>query len=168
VRGGGAARGWAAASGRAATADASYSGSPATIPAAMLDGDPATGWSNYYDKAQTANLPAVSFSNASDWVSVSWSAPQSFDSVQASFTIAAALAQPAAITVSYWDGSKYVPVRNLTISRATASDQPTTLTFDPVRSTQVRLDMTSAAPGTATGFLQIVELQVLSGGTAVS
>ena len=157
-----------AASGSAATADASYSGSPATIPAAMLDGDPATGWSNYYDKAQTANLPAVSVSNASDWVSVSWPAPQSFDSVQASFTIAAALAQPAAITVSYWDGSKYVPVRNLTISRATASDQPTTLTFDPVRSTQVRLDMTSAAPGTATGFLQIVELQVLSGGTAVS
>ena len=157
-----------AASGSAATADASYSGSPATIPAAMLDGDPATGWSNYYDKAQTANLPAVSVSNASDWVSVSWPAPQSFDSVQASFTIAAALAQPAAITVSYWDGSKYVPVRNLTISRATASNQPTTLTFTPVRSTQVRLDMTSAAPGTAAGFLQIVELQVLSGGTAVS
>ena len=139
---------------------------PTTIPAAMLDGDPSTGWSNYYDKAKTANLLAVSVSNASDWVSVSWPSPQSFDSVQASFTIAAALAQPAAITVSYWDGSKYVPVRNLTISRATASNQPTTLTFAPVRSSQVRLDMTSAAPGTAAGFLQIVELQVLSGGTA--
>ena len=157
-----------AAGGSAATADASYSGSPATIPAAMLDGDPSTGWSNYYDKAKTANLLAVSVSNASDWVSVSWPSPQSFDSVQASFTISPALAQPAAITVSYWDGSKYVPVRNLAISRATASDQPTTLTFAPVRSTQVRLDMTSAAPGTAAGFLQIVELQVLSGGTAVT
>ena len=162
------AAGGAGASGTGATADASYSGSPATIPAAMLDGDPSTGWSNFYNKAKTANLPAVSVSNASDWVSVSWPSPQSFDSVQASFTIAAALAQPDAITVSYWDGSKYVPVRNLTISRATASNQPTTLTFAPVRSSQVRLDMTSAAPGTAAGFLQIVELQVLSGGTAVT
>ena len=158
----------AGASSTGATADASYSGSPATIPAAMLDGDPSTGWSNYYDKAKTANLLAVSVSNASDWVSVSWPSPQSFDSVQASFTISTALAQPAAITVSYWDGSKYVPVRNLTISRATASNQPTTLTFAPVRSSQVRVDMTSAAPGTAAGFLQIVEAQVLSGGTAVT
>jgi beta-galactosidase len=163
-----AASGRAAADGGAATADASYSGSPTTIPAAMLDGDPSTGWSNYYDKAKTANLLAVSVSNASDWVSVSWPSPQSFDSVQASFTISTALAQPAAITVSYWNGSKYVPVRNLTVSRATASNQPTTLTFAPVRSDQVRLDMASAAPGTATGFLQIVELAVLSGGTALS
>jgi hypothetical protein len=37
-----------------------------------------------------------------------------------------------------------------------------------VRSSQLRVDMTSAAPGTAAGFLQIVELQVLSGGTAVT
>jgi beta-galactosidase len=165
---GAAASGSTAASGSAAAADASYSGSPTTIPAAMLDGDPSTGWSNYYDKAKTANLLAVSVSDASDWVSVSWPSPQSFDSVQASFTISTALAQPAAITVSYWNGSRYVPVRNLTVSRAAASNQPTTLTFAPVRSSQVRLDMTSAAPGTAAGFLQIVELQVLSGGTAVT
>jgi beta-galactosidase len=158
----------ASAGGSAAAADASYSGSPTTIPAAMLDGDPSTGWSNFYDKAKTANLPAVSVSDAGDWVSVSWPSPQSFDSVQASFTISTALAQPAAITVSHWNGSKYVPVRNLTVSRATASNQPTTLTFAPVRSSQVRLDMTSAAPGTAAGFLQIVELQVLSGGTALT
>jgi beta-galactosidase len=150
-----------------ATADASYSGSPATIPAAMLDGDPGTGWSNYYDKAATANLRAVSVSNPADWVSVSWPSPQSFDSVQASFTVSATLAQPAAITVSYWDGTRFAPVRNLAITRATASGQPTTLTFDAVRSSQVRLDMTSAAPGTGAGFLQIVTLTVLSGGTAV-
>jgi beta-galactosidase len=158
----------ASAASAAAAADASYSGSPATVPAAMLDGDPSTGWSNYYNKAATANLRAVSVSNPGDWVSVSWPSPQSFDSVQASFTISAALAQPASITVSYWDGVTFVPVRNLTISRATASDQPTTLTFGPVRSSRVRLDMTSAAPGTGAGFLQIVTLQVLSGGTAVT
>jgi beta-galactosidase len=157
-----------AAGGSGATADASYSGSPATVPAAMLDGDPGTGWSNYYNKSGTANLRAVSVSNAGDWVSVSWPSPQSFDSVQASFTISATLAQPASITVSYWDGTRFRPVRNLKISQATASDQPTTLTFDPVRSSRVRLDMTSAAPGTGAGFLQIVTLQVLSGGTAVT
>ena len=61
-----------------------------------------------------------------------------------------------------------MPAANLKVSRATASDQPTTLTFDPVRSSRVRLDMTSAAPGTGAGFLQIVELRVLSGGTAVT
>jgi beta-galactosidase len=134
----------------------------------MLDGDPSTGWSNYYNKAATANLRAVSVSNAGDWVSVAWPSPQSFDSVQASFTISATLAQPASITVSYWNGAKFVPVRNLKISRATASDQPTTLSFDPVHSGRVRLDMTSAAPGTGAGFLQIVTLEVLSGSTVVT
>ena len=37
----------------------------------------------------------------------------------------------------------------------------------PVHSTQVRLDMTSPAPGTAAGFLQIVELHVLSNGVNI-
>ena len=126
------------------------------------------GWSNYYDKAKTANLLAVSVSNLADWVSVTWPSARAFDSVQASFTISATLAQPASVTVSYWDGTGFVPAANLQVSRATASDQPTTLTFDPVRSSRVRLDMTSAAPGTGAGFLQIVELRVLSGGTAVT
>ncbi len=157
-----------AAAGPGATADASYSGSPATVPAAMLDGDPGTGWSNYYDKAKTANLLAVSVSNPADWVSVTWPSAQAFDSVQASFTISATLAQPASVTVSYWDWSGFVPAANQKVSRATASDQPTTITFDPVRRSRVRLDMTSAAPGTGAGFLQIVELRVLSGGTAVT
>jgi beta-galactosidase len=151
-----------------ATADASYSGSPTTLPAAMLDGNMSTGWSNYYVKSATANLHAVSASNASDWVSVSWPEPQSFGSVVAYFTTSATLAQPAAMTVSYWDGRRFVPVKNLKITRATASNQPTTLTFDPVRSTRVRLDMTSPTPGTAAGFLQIVELQVLSNGSNIA
>jgi len=75
-----------------------------------------------------------------------------------------ALALPATIAVSYWNGREFVPVRNLTIDWATASNQPTTLTFDPVRSSQLRLDMTSAAPGTGGGFLMIAELQVRSNG----
>ena len=57
--------------------------------------------------------------------------------------------------------------RNSATTAPTASNQPTTLTFDPVHSAQVRLDMTSPAPGTAAGFLQIVELHVLSSGVAI-
>jgi beta-galactosidase len=59
-------------------------------------------------------------------------------------------------------------VKNPAISWATASNQPTTLTFGPVRSSQVRLDMTSSAPGTAAGFLQIAELHVLSNGVNIA
>jgi beta-galactosidase len=134
----------------------------------MLDGNLATGWSNFYDKAATANLHAVSVSRRADWVSVSWPGPQAFGSVQASFTTSATLALPASLTVSYWNGRRFVPVKNLTIDWAAASNQPTILTFDPVRASQVRLEMTSPAPGTAAGFLQIVELQVLSQGVNIA
>ncbi len=156
-----------AGSGRAPAADASYSGAPGTVPAAMLDGDLSTGWSNYYDKAQTANLRAVSVSNPADWVALAWPQPQSIDSAVAYFTTGGPLALPATIAVSYWDGREFTPVRNLAIDWATGSNQPTTLTFDPVRSSQLRLDMTSAAPGTGGGFLMIAELQARSGGVKI-
>jgi hypothetical protein len=42
--------------------------------------------------------------------------------------------------------------RNLTITWASASGQPSTLSFDPVDTTGIRLTMTSPAPGTASGF----------------
>ncbi|HEY7432486.1 MAG TPA: glycoside hydrolase family 2 TIM barrel-domain containing protein [Streptosporangiaceae bacterium] len=158
----------AADAGAQATADASYSGAPATIPAAMLDGDPDTGWSNFYNKSGTANLHAVSVSNPADWVSLSWPQPQSFDSLAVSFTTSSALSLPAAATISYWDGHRFVPVRDLTIDWATASNQPSVFTFRAVRSSQVRLDMTSPSPGTPAGFLRIAELQVRSDGQAIT
>ncbi len=52
--------------------DASYSGRPDTLPAAMLDGDAATGWSNAFAKSATALLPAFSGARGEDWVSVDW------------------------------------------------------------------------------------------------
>ena len=156
----GAAAGAAAATASTPAADASYSGAPNTLPAAMLDGDPSTGWSNFYFKSATANLNAVSVSRASDWVSVAWPNPQTFGTVTAYFTLSASLTLPASISVSYCNGRAFVPVRNLKINWATASNQPTTLTFDPVRASQVRLDMTSPSPGTSAGFLRIAELQV--------
>ena len=146
------------------TADASYSGAPDTVPAAMLDGDTASGgWSNYYDKDATALLPSFSSAHPSDWISVSWPGAQTFGTVKAYFTIGSGRARPAAIDVTYRKGDRYAPVRNLKIDWGAGSNQPTTITFDPLRTTSVKLDMTSPAPGTATGFLQIAEVQVAGG-----
>ena len=140
-------------------ADASYSGAPASIPSAMLDGSMDTGWSNYYNKSATANLPAVSVCNPADWVSLSWPEPQRLSGLTAYFTTGGPLARPAALAVSYWNGRGYVPAGNLKITWATGSNQPTAITFDPVSTRQLRVDMTSAAPGTSTGFIRIAELQ---------
>ncbi len=60
-------------------ADASYSGRPDTLPAAMLDGDPATGWSNGFLKAATALLPAFDGARSEDWVSVDFGRARTFD-----------------------------------------------------------------------------------------
>jgi beta-galactosidase len=139
-------------------ADASYSGAPDTLPSAMLDGNLSTGWSNYYDVPKTANLLAVSSSNPSDWVSLTWPSPRQIDKLTAYFTTGGALALPASATVTYWEGGRLVPVRNLNISWASASNEPTTFSFDPVTTTSLRLTMTSQAPNTAAGFLAIAEL----------
>jgi beta-galactosidase len=138
--------------------DASYSGRPSTVPAMMLDGNLATGWSNFYDKAATALLPAFSLAHAREWVSRSWPDAQQLGQVTASFTLDPSRALPASIVVSYWDGTRYVPVANPHIDWATASNQPTTITFDPVTTTRIKLDMTSPFPNASNGFLQIAEL----------
>jgi beta-galactosidase len=90
---------------------------------------------------------------------VSWPSPRSLDAVKAYFTIDAARNLPAAINVTYWNGSAFVSVRNPHIAWATASNRPTAITFDRVNTTQVKVDMTSRAPGTATGFFKITELR---------
>jgi beta-galactosidase len=139
-------------------ADGSYSGDPGTIPAMMLDGDATTGWSNYYDKSGTANVLAVSSSNASDWVSLTWTSPQRLGTVSATFITGGPLTLPASMALSYWNGRDFVPVSGLKIAWAPASGQPTTLTFDQVTTTAIQLEMTSPTPGTAAGFLRIAEL----------
>jgi beta-galactosidase len=68
---------------------------------------------------------------------------------------------PAELKVSYWDGTRYTPVKNLGVSYAGASNEASTILFDPVATTSLRLDMTSKAPWTNTGFLQISELEVV-------
>ncbi|MEH0548699.1 glycoside hydrolase family 2 TIM barrel-domain containing protein [Streptomyces sp. B21-105] len=135
--------------------DASYSGRPDTLPAAMLDGDPATGWSNAFVKAATALLPAFSGARPKDWVSVDYGRVRDFDRVEVSFTVDAAHSLPASVTAEVWDGRRYVPVTGAAVDWATASNTPTALTFDPVRGSKLRLHLTSGAPGTARGALRI-------------
>ncbi|AOR30305.1 beta-galactosidase [Streptomyces fodineus] len=141
-------------------ADAGYSGRPDSLPAAMLDGDPATGWSNAFAKSATALLPAFSGARAKDWVSVDFGRGRTFDRVEASFTVDATHALPAQAEVAVWDGHAYVPVTGAQVDWATASDSPTVITFDAVRGSRLRLTLTSAHPGEARGAVRISRLDV--------
>ncbi|MFF3656806.1 glycoside hydrolase family 2 TIM barrel-domain containing protein [Streptomyces olivochromogenes] len=141
-------------------ADASYSGRPDTLPAAMLDGDAATGWSNAFYKSATALLPAFSGARPEDWVSVAWARPRAVDRVEVSFTVDASHALPASVEVAVWDGRRYVPVKGTAVDWATASDAPTVITFDGVRGSRLRLLMASGHPGAVEGGLRISRLEV--------
>ncbi|MGW5664797.1 glycoside hydrolase family 2 TIM barrel-domain containing protein [Streptomyces sp. NPDC003758] len=144
-------------------ADASYSGRPDTLPAAMLDGDPATGWSNAFYKSATALLPAFNGARPKDWVSVDFGRRRTMGRVEVSFTVDATHALPASVEVSVWDGERYVPVTGAVVDRATASDAPTVITFDAVSGSRLRLAMTSARPGAADGAVRISRLEVPAG-----
>jgi beta-galactosidase len=134
-----------------AVADASYSGAPATVPQAMLDGNPGTAWSNFYVKSATALLPPFSLAHAAEWVSVKWPAARTVSRVTASFVADATHQPPAALAVSYWNGQGFVAVAH---PRTVGG----TVQFDPVSTTAIRLDMTSRAPNTDHGFLAISSL----------
>ncbi|GHH72169.1 beta-galactosidase [Streptomyces sulfonofaciens] len=144
-------------------ADAGFSGAPDTLPAAMLDGDPATGWSNAWTAAATALLPEISKAHPTAWVSLSWPERREAGAVEAVFTADGTHARPRSITVSHFNGKEYVPVDHPVITWATASEQPTTITFEPVSTTALRLDMTSAHPHETDGFLRVVSLRALPG-----
>lgn len=70
-------------------------------------------------------------------------------------------ARPAAVGVSYWDGRAFVPVRNLTVDWAGMSNAPTAITFDPVTTTEIRLELTSALPNQPNGHIQVAELEII-------
>ena len=161
------------------TADASFSGgvfadggsdfgTSTTVPAAMLDGNTASGgWSNRYSKAATQTLPQVTNSHPEDWVSVAWPDAQQFKQLNVYFTQDANDQLPATVRVTYWNGLSWVPVSGQQVTFASRSDQPSTIAFDPIATTEVRLDMTSRTPNDpVTGNLMISEIEIP--GTEVS
>ncbi|HEY8984918.1 MAG TPA: glycoside hydrolase family 2 TIM barrel-domain containing protein [Streptomyces sp.] len=139
-------------------ADASYSGRPDTLPGAMLDGDPATGWSNGFLKAATALLPAFSGARAKDWVAVDYGRVRDFDRVAVSFTVDAGHSLPSRIEVAVWDGRAYTAASGVAVDWATASDAPSVVTFGALRGSRVRLTFTSAYPGRAQGAVRVSRL----------
>lgn len=141
-------------------ADASYSGRPDTLPAAMLDGDPATGWSNGFSKAATALLPAFDGARPEDWVLVDFGRTRPFDRVEVAFTVDATHTLPASVVAEVWDGRRYVPVEGAAVEWATASDAATVITFDAARGSRVRLNLVSAHPGETRGAVRISRLEV--------
>jgi beta-galactosidase len=144
-------------------ADASYSGRPDTLPAALIDGDAATGWSNAFSKSATALLPAFNGARPEDWVSITWARARTVDRVEVSFTVDATHTLPASVEVAVWDGERYVPVQGAVVDWATASDAPTVITFEAARGSRLRLLMTSGHPGAADGGLRISRLEVPAG-----
>ncbi|MFJ9038373.1 sugar-binding domain-containing protein [Streptomyces sp. NPDC102406] len=141
-------------------ADAGYSGAANTLPAAMLDGNPATQWSNAFQKAATALLPAFDGARPRDWVSVAWEEERTIGRLELSFTVDARHSLPKAVTVSAWDGERHVPVPDADIDWAAVSGEPTVVTFDAVRTRRLRIDLVSARPGTPQGAFGISALDV--------
>ncbi|MEU9592800.1 glycoside hydrolase family 2 TIM barrel-domain containing protein [Streptomyces sp. NPDC048193] len=140
-------------------ADASYSGRPDTLPAAMLDGDPATGWSNGFLKAATALLPAFDGARAEDWISVDHGRTRAYDRIEVSFTVDDAHSLPETVEVAVWDGRVWRTARGTRTDWATASDTPTVVTFDRLRGSRVRLTLTSRHPGETRGAIRVSRLE---------
>ncbi len=140
-------------------ADASYSGRPDTLPAAMLDGDPATGWSNGFHKAATALLPAFDGARAEDWVSVDHGRGRTYERVEVSFTVDDTHSLPATVEVAVRDGRTWRVAEDVRIDWATASDAPTVITFGAVRGSEIRLTLTSRHPGEPRGAIRISRLE---------
>jgi beta-galactosidase len=139
--------------------DASFSGAEDTPPAAMVDGDTTTVWSDAYVQPATALLPQISAARPADWVSLSWSPARPVGGLQAWFLSDAQHARPATVDVSAWDGARWRPLAGVRVTWPASPADPATIAFPVVRTTALRLDLTSSRPETPSGFLGIAELR---------
>ena len=106
-------------------------------------------------------LNTVTNARPEDWVSVTWAPPKQVSSLQPSFITDANDGLPASVTVYYRSGTDWAPVTGQQVSFAGTSNTPSTITFDPVTTTALKLDMTSPAPyDPTTGNLAISELHI--------
>jgi beta-galactosidase len=139
--------------------DASFTGAEEMPPAAMVDGDTATAWSDAYVQPATALLPQISAARPADWVSLSWSPARRVDGLRAWFLADAQHARPATIRVSAWDGRRWRPVAGVRVTWPASATDPAAISFPAVRTAGLRLDLTSSRPETPTGFIGITELR---------
>jgi hypothetical protein len=130
-------------------------------PAEMIDGITGSGgWAN------TSGSPASA--HGGDWASVTWPSAQLIKSINVYFTQSATRSVPNSTTspieIDAWDGQKYVPLAYNPFRYPASPDTttPTTITLTkPVQTSKLRLWMTSSAPLTSTGWIQIQELQAM-------
>jgi beta-galactosidase/beta-glucuronidase len=144
---------------------ASYSGASSTIPSRMIDGITDTGgWGNKFSKAPTNTLNGpITNSHPADWVSLRWPNPQRINNSSVFFTLNANNQLPETTVVSYWNGMAWVPVSNPVIHLSATTNTASTIKFDPVSTTGLRLDMTSSSPmNVTTGNISIAEWQVFA------
>ena len=146
---------------RQAVASVSYTTVNAS-PATMIDGVTDTGgWTNQSGSAASAD--------GGDWASLTWKAPQLVKSLNVYFTVSATRSTPSSIEVDRWDGRDWVAVGVQPVTYSQSSTTPTTITFAaPVSTSKLRLRMASSAPLTATGWVQIQELQAIGDVIALS
>jgi beta-galactosidase len=140
-------------------ADASFAGAEVNPPAAMVDGVATTRWSDAYVQPATALLPQVSAARPADWVSVSWAPARRVDGLRAWFIVDDRHALPATVQVSSWDGLRWQPVPGARVTWPGAAGEPAEIDFPAVRTTALRLNLTSSRPEKPTGFLGIMELR---------
>ena len=132
-----------------------------TSPAQMIDGTTTSGgWTNTSGSA--------SFAQGGDWAAVSWPSAQLIKSLNIYFTQSATRSVPNSTTspieIDAWDGREYVPVsyQPFTYPAGPNTTTPTTITLtNPVQTSKLRVWMASSAPLTASGWIQIQELQAM-------
>jgi beta-galactosidase len=143
------------------TADASFSGSEDTAPASMVDGITASGgWSDAYTKTATPLLPRISAARPADWVSLAWTPSRRVTGVTAWFTVDTQDSLPASVSVLDWGDHGWQPATGVQVAWAAGSNQPTSITFDGVSTTRLRLVLTSSHAESPNGFVKIAELAV--------
>jgi hypothetical protein len=90
-------------------------------------------------------------------VSLRWDSVVTVDRLVAHFVSGEATSVPTRTEVRVWDGQSWTTLQP--VRRLQQPDGVVVLEFDPVATTELRLEMDSAAPGGATGFIRIAELE---------
>ncbi|UJF31430.1 Ig-like domain-containing protein [Paenibacillus hexagrammi] len=136
-----------------------------SYPNLMLDGNTTSGgWTNRYSISATANLPLVNATRPYEFVQVYWPDYKTFHSIKLYFTTGGTAPTnnlPKSLDVQYWNGLQWVSAKNQQVNWATASNEATTITFDPAIATKVRVGMENATPySSASGAMAITEFEV--------
>ncbi|HHW01078.1 MAG TPA: DUF4982 domain-containing protein [Clostridiaceae bacterium] len=154
-----------------ATFTAGASGSVNYYPNNMLDGNYNTLWTNSYSISATAVLPAVNNSRPYEFVQVYWPEYVTFDTIKLYFRTGNIISgtpsanMPASLDVQYWNGVEWVSAGNQLVEWAAASNQATTITFDKITTTKVRVGMENGTPySKQTGNMAITEFEVYYNG----